>query len=146
MVVPVGTKCMDGATHNVVWSVRQHPAQCAIVSLPLLARRSSLHLGPSFLLLRLLYTTACYPVGLAPDLQGGSWLVSVCLGWSGVATCFCWQTYPSLFSAVMLASCLLALARIQYIAGCGARVRLVCTRAFKAAPEASCGDCRQQCV
>ena len=28
--------------------------------------------------------------------QGGSLLVSVCLVWVGLATCFCWPTYPSL--------------------------------------------------
>ena len=28
--------------------------------------------------------------------QGGSLLVSVCLVWVVLATCFCWPTYPSL--------------------------------------------------
>ena len=28
--------------------------------------------------------------------QGGSLLVSVCLVWVLLATCFCWPTYPSL--------------------------------------------------
>ena len=28
--------------------------------------------------------------------QGGSLLVSVCLVWVVLVTCFCWPTYPSL--------------------------------------------------
>ena len=37
-----------------------------------------------------------FPLRRETLAQGGSLLVSVCLVWVVLATCFCWPTYPSL--------------------------------------------------